>query len=154
MTLALSTLAAAALVLATWLFPSSTATAQTERAASSSATRFAAYDVVIDSGAAELAAWQLDVRDASGRARLVGVEGGDARAFAEPPRHDPRALAGGRVVIAAFTTSAGAPSGRARVARLHYAIDGAAEPELIVRVAAAATSDGTPIEVRAELARP
>lgn len=116
-------------------------------------TRFASYDVMLDSGAFPLAAWQVEIVDASGRAKVVAVEGGQHLAFAEPPHYDPRALMHGRIVLAAFTTGETLPEGSFRVARVHFAIEGAQEPTLTLRVMAAAGSDGSTISVRSALVR-
>lgn len=116
-------------------------------------TRFAAYDVLLDSGTIPLAAWQVEIVDASQRARVVAVEGGQHLAFAQPPHYDPRALMHGRIVLAAFSTDSTLPEGSSRVARVHVAIQGAAEPSLTLRVMAAAGSDGSTIRVRAALVR-
>ena len=114
-------------------------------------TRFSVFDVWIDSGAAPLAAWQVEIADARGHAKLVGVEGGDPGAFGAPPFHDPKALMGERIVLAAFDTGSALPSGRARVARLHVEIHGAAEPRFEARVVAAADGEGRAIDARVEV---
>ncbi len=116
-------------------------------------TRFVAYDVLLDSGATPLAAWQVEIVDPSGRAKVVAVEGGQHLAFAEAPHYDPRALLHGRIVLAAFSTGDTLPEGSSRVARVHFAIDGAREPALTLRVMAAARSDGSTIPVRSTLVR-
>ena len=114
--------------------------------------RFTAYDVWIDSGAAPLAAWQVEIAATDGRARLVGVEGGDPGAFAAPPYYDPKALASGeRIVLAAFDTGSALPSGRARVARIHVLVEGPVEPRLSARIVAAADSEGRALEARVEV---
>ncbi len=79
--------------------------------------RFVAVDVWVDAGAAALAAYQLELR--CDRAAIVGVEGGNGPHYADPPRYDPAALQGGRIVLAAFTTKPSPPRGVVRVARLH-----------------------------------
>lgn len=85
--------------------------------------RFAHVDVFVDGGARALAAWQVELSDPSGRAKVVGVEGGATAPWTAPPRYDPAALQGGRIVLAAFTLE-DAHAGRQHVARLHLAIDG------------------------------
>lgn len=82
--------------------------------------RFRPVDVWVETGDKPLAAYQLEIRYDPAEAHLVGVEGGEG-VFAEPPYYDPKGLTGGRIVLAAFTTSP-PPSGRVRVARLHLAI--------------------------------
>ncbi|MBK7875503.1 MAG: hypothetical protein IPJ77_07090 [Planctomycetes bacterium] len=114
--------------------------------------RFAAYDVWIDSGTAPLAAWQVELAFPAGRAKLVGVEGGDAGAFAKPPYYDPKALAHGeRIVLAAFDTGSELPSGRARVARIHVMVQGPEEPRVSARLAAAADPEGRALDARVEV---
>ena len=106
---------------------------------------FTAVDVYIDSPK-PLAAWQVEIRTA---ATIVGVEGGEPKAYAEPPFYDPKALQGGRIVLAAFTTDAAPPSGRIRVARLH--LQGLSE--LSTREIVAAAPGGARMDVKVELAR-
>lgn len=111
------------------------------------AVRFMAVDVFVDSGAAPLAAWQVEVKLSNG-AKLAGVEGGDsAGAFAAAPTYDPAALMNERVIIAAFSLEDAAklPAGRVRVARLHVQLaagspagdaEAAAKCEAVVQAAA------------------
>ena len=113
--------------------------------------RFLAVDVFVDSGAAPLAAWQVELVDVSGHARVVGVEGGEHPAFLEAPYYDPAALQSGRIIVAALHVGADLPVGRTRVARVHLVTD--AEPSLAVVPMAAATVGGESIDVRAELER-
>lgn len=94
---------------------------------------FIALDVYIDAGDRGLAAYQFElVCDA----KIVGLEGGDGL-FAPPPYHDPAALQGGRIVVAAFTADDAPPTGRVRVARLHLYEEGEVTyaPRLTVAVA-------------------
>lgn len=114
--------------------------------------RFLAVDVLVDSGEAPLAAWQLELVDPSGRARVVGVEGGEHPAFREAPYYDPAALQRGRIILAAFHVGEDLPSGRTRVARVHFLVTGG-EPRLEVGPMAAATVGGSPIEIRTEVER-
>lgn len=98
--------------------------------------RFETMDVFVDPGATALAAWQLEVtpRTREGtKVTLVGIEGGGSveggahAAFAKPAYYDPAALSpegGGRVILAAYSTSNDLPTGRTRVARLHVMIEG------------------------------
>ena len=106
---------------------------------------FTAVDVYIDSPK-PLAAWQVEIRTA---ATIVGVEGGEPKAYAEPPFYDPKALQGGRIVLAAFTTDAAPPSGRIRVARLH--LQGPAQ--LTSHELVAAAPGGARLDVKVELVR-
>lgn len=84
---------------------------------------FGAVEIWIDAGAERLGAWQVELSGPDGL-RYSAVEGGEAGAFEEAPTYDPAALLGGRLILAAY---AGAPerdgeppSGRVRVARVHY----------------------------------
>ena len=103
--------------------------------------RFDRVDVFIDPGERALAAWQVELRDPSGRAKVVGVEGGDGDVWAAPPHYDPEALRGGRIVLAAFTLE-GASAGRQRVARVHLAVTGTDPVEFEVELEAVADTDG------------
>jgi hypothetical protein len=80
--------------------------------------RYRAIDVWVDAGDAALAAYQIEIV-AEGEGTVTGVEGGEPAPFRAPPYYDPAALAGGRIILAAFTTADGAPTGRIRVARIH-----------------------------------
>jgi hypothetical protein len=108
---------------------------------------FTAVDVYVDSPK-PLAAWQVEIRT---DATIVGVEGGEPKAYAEPPFYDPKALRGGRIVLAAFTTDAAPPSGRIRVARLHLQERGASE--LTAKDIVAAAPGGAKMDVKVELLR-
>lgn len=112
---------------------------------------FLPMDVIVDSGDAPLAAYQVEVWAPDAEVMLVGLEGGEHAAFAEPPYYDPVAKERyhERLIVAAFNTASTLPAGPTRVARLHLAVVGAAEPRLVVKLATAATSDGTPIEATA-----
>ena len=78
-----------------------------------------------------------------GDAMIVGVEGGDAPAFAAAPHYDPKALAGGRIIIADLDVGTDLPRGRTRVATLHMRESGA-PPTYHVALQAAANADGSP----------
>ena len=56
--------------------------------------RFEVVDVFIDSGDVALGAWQVELRDTRGVAKISAIEGGDHPAFREAPRYDPAALSG------------------------------------------------------------
>src|SRR5436190_830885 len=91
--------------------------------------RFCAVDIFIDSKSAPLAAWQLEFAATNGVAKIVGIEGGDAEPFRNPPFYDPKAMQQDRVIIAAFSTEAPAklPAGKTRVATIHLQIIGSAQ---------------------------
>ena len=106
---------------------------------------FRAYDLVVDSGQAPLAAWQVELSNPTGTALLVGVEGGEPGPYAEPAHHDPRALQSARVVLAHFTLGE-APRGATRVARLHFAIEARSQPEFRCELVAAADPEGRALD--------
>ena len=110
------------------------------------AVRFEAVDVYVDSGKGTLAAYQFELAAEVGEVKIVGIEGGDHAAFAEPPYYDPAALAHNRVIIAAFNTGADLPTGKTRVARVHVQVTGAAEPEYALKLHVAADANGREIE--------
>ena len=137
------------LVLIVLAFP---AAALPPAAPEGAAMRFRALDVFVDSGAEPLAAWQIEIISSDPRSKIVGVEGGDTKHFAPAPYYDPRALEGGRIIIAAFTTEEGPPAGRVRVARVHMTESGAAgEPTYSARLMAGARQGGDRIDARVEL---
>jgi hypothetical protein len=113
--------------------------------------RFAAYDVYVDSGKQPLGAWQVDVKAADGQnagtVKIVGIEGGDAEVYKQPPVYDPRAMMRDRVIIGAYSTAADLPHGRTRVATIHVRLEGPADwqPEFDVKLDTAATSEGAVI---------
>jgi hypothetical protein len=112
---------------------------------SPAAVRFGVVDVFIDSGAAALAAYQFELKVTAGDVTLVGVEGGDARAYRQPPYYDPAALARQRIVIAAFDLGTDLPRGKTRVARLMVRVRGAVAPAYEATLDVAAAEDGKPV---------
>lgn len=106
--------------------------------------RFVAVAVRLDSGAELLAAYQVDIRVLTPGARIVGIEGGEAAVFHEPPFYDPIALEKERVVLAAFDLAglSELPKGDVRVATLHLFVPGGAQPELMVELMAAGSGAG------------
>jgi hypothetical protein len=109
---------------------------------------FRAIDVFVDSGNQALAAYQLTFVGTNS-VKIVGIEGGEHSAFAEPPYYDPNAMQSDRVVIGAFNTSGDLPSGRTRVATIHVqTLSGRATYKVEMNGSAAA--DGKQIKVRAE----
>lgn len=79
---------------------------------------FRPLEIWVDVEEGSLAAWQLEVTF-EGDAKIVGVERGDSAAFSDPPYYDPAALRGGRIVLAAFTTTRALAPGRHKVAVIH-----------------------------------
>ena len=116
------------------------------------AVRFEAMDVYVDSGKHKLVAYQVEMRFDKNRVEIVGVEGGEVGAFREAPHYDARGLAGGKIILAAFTTDhKNAPMGRTRVARSHLRIEGGEKPEVEIRLMTAAEPGGRRIAAKAEL---
>ena len=96
--------------------------------------RFAAVDVYIDAGDRPLAAYQFELSASAGEFKIVGIEGGEHAAFAEPPYYDPAALSRDRVIIAAFNTGDDLPNGKVRVARVHVQVIGEPSPAYDVKL--------------------
>jgi len=94
---------------------------------------FRAIDVYVDSGSVPLAAYQLEFSVANVPTQIVGIEGGSAKVFREPPFYDPKAMQGERVIIAAFSTEAPEqlPSGKTRVATIHIMTTGETRPKFL-----------------------
>ncbi len=114
--------------------------------------RFAPLHIYLDSGSRPLAAFQFELKAATGQIEIVGVEGGQHKAFAEAPYYDPAALANDRIIIAAFNTGRELPKGRTRIATVHLQITGDTEPEyeLDLTVAAGAEGEEFPAELTFE----
>ena len=108
---------------------------------------FRSVDIYVDPQGADksLAAYQVEVRVASGDAVIVGVEGGEHPAFRKPPYYDPAALQNQRIILAAFSTDQNLPRGKTRVARLHFQVRGAAAPEYTIKLEVAADPEGKPL---------
>ena len=116
---------------------------------------FTTVDLFLDSGENRLAAYQVEITYDRERVKVVGLEGGEARAFSDAPHYDPAGMTGGRIVIAAFTTDdQAAPKGSGRVARLHLRVSGSGDPGLRVRVVTAAKPGGKRIDAKAGLRAP
>jgi hypothetical protein len=113
--------------------------------------RFVNVDIYVDAGAKSLAAWQLEFLVHAGDVEVVGVEGGEHPAYADPAYYDPEALAADRLVLAAFDTGTDVPTGRTRVATLHLMVRGAAAPEFDVQLVVAADRDGRSFDAAVEL---
>ena len=95
------------------------------------AVRFGAVDIVVPlPDGAELGAYQLELAplpDLPTRVRVVGIEGGEHASFKAPPFYDPEAIGNERVILAAYSTAPELPTGRSRIARVHYEISGAGD---------------------------
>jgi len=108
-------------------------------------------DVFVDSKDKPLAAYQLEFAVTNGNARIVGIEGGEHPAFAQPPFYDPVAMQQERVVLAAFSTEAAdkLPKGKTRVATIHIQTSGAADLDFKTKLQTAADARGRKLEAKA-----
>lgn len=113
--------------------------------------RFRALDVIIDSGDAELAAYQVEVRGT--HVQLQSVENGEHPAFDEPPYYDREALQHDRIILAALHTGADLPKGRTRVARLHLYVVGDETLDCTATLTVAADRDGERIAATVTLSQ-
>ena len=110
--------------------------------------RFAPLHIYLDSGSRPLAAFQFELKAAAGQIKIVGVEGGQHKAFKEAPYYDPAALANDRIIIAAFNTGRELPQGRTRIATIHLQIIGDAEPDYELKLTVAADADAKEIPAK------
>ena len=121
-------------------------------AAATQPTQFSAADITIDSGDQALAAWQVELVATQGEVKIVGVEGGTHKdVYRDPPYYDPAALAGGRIIIASYTTNENPPKGKVLVARVHLQSRG--EFTLTTKVIAAADPGAGKIDVTASVSK-
>ncbi len=111
--------------------------------------RFAPLHIFLDSGNKSLAAYQFELKATAGQIKIVGVEGGQHKAFKGAPYYDPAALANDRIIIAAFNTGSELPTGRTRIATIHLQIIGEAEPDYELKLVVAADADAK--EIPAEI---
>jgi hypothetical protein len=140
----------ALLALALFASPINTASAQSERD-EAVALSFSTLDVYIhtDQG---LGAWQVEVDAEKAGGKIVGVEGGDG-VYAEPPYYDPKALQGGRIVLAGFSLNGKLPRGKVKVATLHLQEAGDGAP-FESRLVVAADGDGKALNADLSVVRP
>ncbi len=110
--------------------------------------RFAPLHIYLDSGNQPLAAFQFELKAAAGQIKIVGVEGGQHKAFKEAPYYDPAALANDRIIIAAFNTGRDLPKGRTRIATIHLQIIGEAEPDYELKLTVAADADAKEVPAK------
>jgi len=110
--------------------------------------RFAPVHIYLDSGNKLLAAYQFELKAAPRQIRIVGVEGGQHKAFEEAPYYDAAALANDRIIIAAFDTGSELPKGRTRIATIHLQIIGDAEPDYQLKLIVAADADANEIPAK------
>ena len=110
------------------------------------ASRFATVDLFVDPHDNPLAAYQLEFVADRARVTLVGIEGGEHPAYAQPPYYDPKALSGNRVILAALSTATDLPRSRTRVATLHLRVTGGdTEPTYEAKLEVAGNPQGKPI---------
>ena len=112
--------------------------------------RFATLDIYLES-TEPLAAWQFELRETSGRMRVVGVENGEVAAFPEAPYYDLAAVSAGaadRIVVADYSLRPAVelPTGRNRMATIHIQIEGPADPVYVLNLMAAGGANGEPIQ--------
>ena len=120
--------------------------------------RFATLDIYIES-TEPLAAWQFELREASGRMRVVGVENGDTDAFGEAPYYDLAAVSGGtaeRIIVADYSLRLAGelPPGRNRLATIHMQVEGTADPVYVLSLMAAGGANGEPIQATIDFDTP
>jgi hypothetical protein len=113
--------------------------------------RFGAVDIYVNSGSTPLAAYQIEFAATNGVARIVGIEGGEHPAFRQPPYYDPKAIQHERVIIASFSTAPAAdlPSGRTRVATIHYQTTDIRPPRFQLTLHTAGDAQGNRIPAQA-----
>jgi hypothetical protein len=108
--------------------------------------RFTAVNVYIDPKGQPLAAYQFELMAQGAGVTLVGVEGGEHPAYAEPPYYDPKANVENRIVIAGFNTGDNLPTHRTRVATIMLRVTGATPPNYVAKLQVSASGDAKPID--------
>ena len=121
-------------------------------------TRFETLDIYIET-TEPLAAWQFELREVSGRMRVVGVENGETVAFPEAPYFDLAAVSEGtadRIIVADYSMRQAVelPTGRNRLATIHIRIEGTAEPDYVLNLMAAGGANGEPIQAEIDFDNP
>ncbi len=107
---------------------------------------FVPVAVFVDSGDNSLGVYQVEIKAIVGDAKIVGVEGGEHKAFKEPPYYDTAALMQSRIILAKFCTQNDLPTGRTKIATLHMQVTGDIIPEYEVIVNVIGNSDGEAID--------
>ncbi len=110
--------------------------------------RFAYVEIHIDPHGRPLAAWQFEFEAATENIVIVGIEGGEPAAFAEPPYYDPKAIQSQRVIVADFNTAPAdqLPDAPARIATIHVMIRGDVQPRYVLKLTTAADPAGRRID--------
>jgi len=131
------------------LFCALTAPLFAQQATEEAGVHFRTVDVYVDSGNTPLAAYQLKFSVTNSVVKIVVIEGGEHRAFREPPFYDPKAMQEERVVIAAFSTETleNLPTGKTRVATIHLQTTGTERLGIQLELQTAADSAGKKITV-------
>lgn len=121
-------------------------------AAPNGETRILTFDIMLDVGSRDLAAFQIEISmSAPDTARVTGmlVRGGDHPALQRQPLFDNQRVSkpGARTTftIANFDTGKDLPSGDVRVARIVLIVVGPGHPGLTARLVIAAGAEGVPI---------
>jgi hypothetical protein len=115
-------------------------------AASADVVYFVPVAVFVDSGDMSLGVYQVEIKAIAGDIKIVGVEGGEHKAFKEPPYYDTAALMQDRIILAKFCTDDDLPTGRTKVATLHMQVTGDVIPEYEVIVNVIGDSEGNAID--------
>ncbi len=115
--------------------------------------RFCAVDIYVDSGSTPLAAYQLEFAATNGVVKIVGIEGGEPAAFRQPPYYDPLAMQHERVILASFSTATASdlPTGKTRVATIHYQTTDPQQPRFALKLQAAGDAQGNRISAQPSL---
>lgn len=108
---------------------------------------FGTIVVTLDPAGQELAGWQLRADFGKSDARIVGVEGGEHPAYADPPHYDPKALNTGEIILAALGSNEELPTDATIVAILHVEHDRSGLPPLEISEVVAVGADGNEITV-------
>ena len=111
---------------------------------------FGTIVITIDPQGQELAGWQLRADFGKSDARIVGIEGGEHPAFAEPPYYDPKALNGGEIILAALSSHQELPTRATVVAVIHVEHDRSGLPPLEISEVVAVGADGSEIDVKVD----
>ena len=111
--------------------------------------RFRTVDFFVNSKGAPLAAYQIEFAVTNGNAKIVGIEGGENPAFAQPPYYDPKAMQQDRAILAAFSTATeeALPREKTRVATIHLQTEGSEELKIDLKPQTAADAGGNKIQV-------
>jgi len=122
-----------------------------QEAPADSGVHFRAIDVYMDSGSTPLAAYQLEFAVTNAVTKIVGIEGGQSKAFREAPFYDPKAMQQERVILAAFSTETpeNLPSGKTRVATIHLQTVGSGRLGIRLNLQTAADASGKKITATA-----